>query len=262
MCTATRRGNYGAGRDRGLGDPRDRRSTRSPAAVFSPCSPDTRRPDRVRSSSASEPCAHCGFAAASACRSRSAAGHGRMRIVGVSRVPAVQSGNVCGDRSWHRRRGCRLRALASQILRICTGGLTCYNFVLDPLQAWRQHGRSAMAGLAAAVARAGCPRGLCLITADQRPGDIRNCRWRAMPTARPRARPGIPGDRVAEPRPRQQAPADDAATSRSSRRSASAVRQVIATVLWQSAAITVGRSRHRYRPRRARHVGGRPTEVC
>jgi hypothetical protein len=55
----------------------------------------------------------------------------------------------------------------------CTGDTTCYNFVLIRYRP----GTSlpvAAARLAAAVTRAGCPPGICLLTSDQRPGEIRN----------------------------------------------------------------------------------------
>jgi hypothetical protein len=55
----------------------------------------------------------------------------------------------------------------------CTGHATCYNFVLIRYRP----GTSlpvATARLASAVTRAGCPPGICLLTSDQRPGEIRN----------------------------------------------------------------------------------------
>jgi hypothetical protein len=55
----------------------------------------------------------------------------------------------------------------------CTGDTTCYNFVLIRYRP----GTSlpvAAARLASAVTRAGCPPGICLLTSDQRPGEIRN----------------------------------------------------------------------------------------
>jgi hypothetical protein len=55
----------------------------------------------------------------------------------------------------------------------CASGATCYNFFLlryrpgtDLRAAAAQVGRDAI--------RAGCPPGLCLVTTDQRPGDIQN----------------------------------------------------------------------------------------
>jgi ABC-type lipoprotein release transport system permease subunit len=51
--------------------------------------------------------------------------------------------------------------------------VTCYNFVLIRYRRGTSL-RAAAARLAAAVTRAGCPPGICLLTADQRPGEIRN----------------------------------------------------------------------------------------
>jgi hypothetical protein len=55
----------------------------------------------------------------------------------------------------------------------CDGSITCYNFFL-----LRYHDgtipATAAATLAASAAQAGCPPGQCTVTADQRPGDIRD----------------------------------------------------------------------------------------
>ena len=54
---------------------------------------------------------------------------------------------------------------------VCTGRATCYNFFL--LRYKPGTDLPAAAGrLEAAVTRAGCPKGLCLVTSDQRPSDI------------------------------------------------------------------------------------------
>ena len=54
---------------------------------------------------------------------------------------------------------------------VCTGRATCYNFFL--LRYKPGTDLPAAAGhLKAAVTRAGCPQGLCLVTSDQRPSDI------------------------------------------------------------------------------------------
>ena len=53
----------------------------------------------------------------------------------------------------------------------CTGRATCYNFFLLRYKAGTDLHASAVR-LETAVTRAGCPRGLCLVTADQRPSDI------------------------------------------------------------------------------------------
>ncbi len=95
-----------------------------------------------------------------------------MRIVGVTVFPLFsQATSAATDLGT----GAAVTAsvLSEPDPPLCTGSLTCYNFVLIRFKPGASR-RSAMAGLAAAVARAGCPRGLCLLTADQRPGDIRN----------------------------------------------------------------------------------------
>ena len=55
----------------------------------------------------------------------------------------------------------------------CTGHVTCYNFFLLRYQPGTDL-PAAASRLEAAVTRAGCPRGLCLVTTDQRPSDIRD----------------------------------------------------------------------------------------
>ena len=95
-----------------------------------------------------------------------------MRVVGVAVFPLFsQATSAATDLGTGA-------AVAASVLSepdppLCAGDLTCYNFVLIRFKPGASR-RSAVAGLAAAVARAGCPRGICLITADQRPGEIRN----------------------------------------------------------------------------------------
>lgn len=55
----------------------------------------------------------------------------------------------------------------------CVGGATCYNFFLLRYRSDTDLAAAA-ARLESAVSRAGCPPGLCLVTTDQRPGDIQN----------------------------------------------------------------------------------------
>jgi FtsX-like permease family/MacB-like periplasmic core domain len=55
----------------------------------------------------------------------------------------------------------------------CSARETCYNFFLLRYRPGTDL-RAASAQLKAAVTRAGCPPGLCLVTADQRPSDIQN----------------------------------------------------------------------------------------
>ncbi len=95
-----------------------------------------------------------------------------MRIVGVAVFPLFsQATSAATDLGTGA-------AVAASVLSqpdppLCANAPTCYNFVLIRFKPGASR-RSAVAGLAAAVARAGCPRGICLITADQRPGEIRN----------------------------------------------------------------------------------------
>jgi ABC-type lipoprotein release transport system permease subunit len=55
----------------------------------------------------------------------------------------------------------------------CAGHVTCYNFFLLRYRPGTNLPADA-ARLEAAVTRAGCPKGLCLVTADQRPSDIQD----------------------------------------------------------------------------------------
>ena len=66
----------------------------------------------------------------------------------------------------------------------CTGEQTCYNFLLLRLRpGTRVDGVSAT--LLARAARAGCPPGQCTMTADQRPGEVRD--YAALGTPRSRS---------------------------------------------------------------------------
>jgi putative ABC transport system permease protein len=56
---------------------------------------------------------------------------------------------------------------------LCAGTSTCYNFVLIRYRPGIDL-TAATARLAAAVTRAGCPPGICLLVIDQRPADIRD----------------------------------------------------------------------------------------
>jgi hypothetical protein len=55
----------------------------------------------------------------------------------------------------------------------CSGHVTCYNFFLLRYRPGTDL-RAASSRLLAAVTRARCPRGLCLVTTDQRPSDIQD----------------------------------------------------------------------------------------
>ena len=95
-----------------------------------------------------------------------------MRIVGSAVFAAFSVG---GGSSTDLGTGA---AVAASVLSqpnppTCTGRATCYNFFL--LRYKPGTDLPAAAGrLEAAVTRSGCPRGLCLVTTDQRPGDIQD----------------------------------------------------------------------------------------
>jgi putative ABC transport system permease protein len=55
----------------------------------------------------------------------------------------------------------------------CTGNMTCYNFILLRYKPGTNL-RAAAAQLTARVTATGCPPGFCLVSADQRPSDIRD----------------------------------------------------------------------------------------
>jgi hypothetical protein len=55
----------------------------------------------------------------------------------------------------------------------CASGATCYNFFLLRYRPGTDL-RAAATQVSRATIRAGCPPGLCLVTTDQRPGDIQN----------------------------------------------------------------------------------------
>jgi putative ABC transport system permease protein len=102
------------------------------------------------------------------------AGHGArpMRIVGVATFARFsQASSAATDLGTGAVVQAPVLSLPSP--PTCAGHVTCYNFVLIRYR----HGislRAAAARLAATVTRAGCPPGICLLTADQRPGEIRN----------------------------------------------------------------------------------------
>jgi hypothetical protein len=56
---------------------------------------------------------------------------------------------------------------------LCRTDVTCYNFFLVRYRPGTDKVQSAR-GLIAAVTKAGCPPGSCVVTVDQRPGDIKN----------------------------------------------------------------------------------------
>jgi putative ABC transport system permease protein len=97
---------------------------------------------------------------------------GWMRIVGAA---VFASFSVGGGNATDLGTGAAVPAavLSQPNPPACRGSVTCYNFFLLRYQPGTSLAAAA-ARLRAAVTRAGCPRGLCLITARQAPGDIRD----------------------------------------------------------------------------------------
>ena len=56
---------------------------------------------------------------------------------------------------------------------LCVTNATCYNFFLLRYRPGTDL-TAAAAQLTAAITKAGCPIGMCTVTSDQRPGDIKN----------------------------------------------------------------------------------------
>jgi hypothetical protein len=96
-----------------------------------------------------------------------------MRIVGVAVLPSfglyVLSSTDLGTGAVVST---SLLSIPSPAAR-CTGHVTCYNFFLLRYKPGTDLNATA-ARLTAAVTKAGCPIGSCIVTSDQRPGDIKN----------------------------------------------------------------------------------------
>jgi hypothetical protein len=96
-----------------------------------------------------------------------------MRIVGVAVLPSfglyVLSSTDLGTGAVVST---SLLSIPSPAAR-CTGHVTCYNFFLLRYRPGTDL-IAAAARLTAAVTKAGCPIGSCIVTSDQRPGDIKN----------------------------------------------------------------------------------------
>jgi ABC-type antimicrobial peptide transport system permease subunit len=95
-----------------------------------------------------------------------------MRIVGSAVFAAFSVG---GSSATDLGTGAAVSAsvLSKPNPRTCGGSVTCYNFFLLRYQPGTDL-RAAAVHLERAVTRAGCPRGLCLVTTDQRPSDIQD----------------------------------------------------------------------------------------
>ncbi|MGO9218506.1 MAG: FtsX-like permease family protein [Streptosporangiaceae bacterium] len=96
----------------------------------------------------------------------------RMRVVGSAVFAAFSMG---GGSSTDLGTGAAVaaRVLSQPNPPACGRGATCYNFFLLRYQPGTDLPQAA-SYLQAAVTRAGCPKGLCLVTSDQRPSDIQN----------------------------------------------------------------------------------------
>ena len=96
----------------------------------------------------------------------------RMRIVGVAVFPSFGRGAFAATDLGN---GAQVSAatLSAPNPPICVGPGTCYNFLLIRYRPGTDLSAAAKR-LVAAVTAAGCPPGTCVVTADQRPGDIRN----------------------------------------------------------------------------------------
>ena len=96
----------------------------------------------------------------------------QMRIVGVAVFPSFGRG---GFAATDLGNGAQVSAatLSAPNPPSCVGPGTCYNFLLIRYRPGTDLSAAAKR-LVAAVTAAGCPPGTCVVTADQRPGDIRN----------------------------------------------------------------------------------------
>ena len=96
----------------------------------------------------------------------------RMRVVGSAVFAAFSMG---GGSSTDLGTGAAVaaRVLSQPNPPSCGRGTTCYNFFLLRYQPGTDLPQAA-SYLQAAVTRAGCPKGLCLVTSDQRPSDIQD----------------------------------------------------------------------------------------
>lgn len=96
----------------------------------------------------------------------------RMRIVGVAVFPSFGRG---GFAATDLGNGAQVSAatLSAPNPPICAGPGTCYNFLLIRYRPGSDL-HAAAKRLLAAVTATGCPPGTCVVTADQRPGDIKN----------------------------------------------------------------------------------------
>jgi ABC-type antimicrobial peptide transport system permease subunit len=96
-----------------------------------------------------------------------------MRIVGVAIFPAFSRGSFTAT-DLGSGAAVQAEVLSEQSPQTgCAGRATCYNFFLLRYRPGAD-ARADGARLSAAVVASGCPPGSCLVSADQRPSDIRN----------------------------------------------------------------------------------------
>ena len=96
-----------------------------------------------------------------------------MRIVGVAVFPSFSRGSFTAT-DLGSGAAVQAKVLSEPSPQTgCMGRVTCYNFFLLRYRPGA-HTRADGARLQAAVIASGCPPGSCLVTADQRPSDIRN----------------------------------------------------------------------------------------
>jgi hypothetical protein len=99
-----------------------------------------------------------------------------MRIVGVATLPAFSRGSFAptdlGTGAIVPASVLSVRSNAAATT-LCLTNATCYNFFLLRYRPGTNLAAAA-AGLSAAVTKAGCPIGSCVVTSDQRPGDIKD----------------------------------------------------------------------------------------
>src|SRR6266536_1243159 len=91
---------------------------------------------------------------------------------GFGGLRGLQRGRRQRHRPGDRRRSLGLGAVPAES-PFCGPPQTCYNFFLLKYRPGTDL-QAAAAQVMRAVTRAGCPRGLCLVTTDQRPSDIQN----------------------------------------------------------------------------------------
>jgi len=96
----------------------------------------------------------------------------RLRITGVATFPLFSQATATPT-DLGTGAAVAARLLSTPDPPLCAGRATCYNFALVRYRPGVSRPATS-ARLAATVARAGCPPGVCLLVSDQRPADIRD----------------------------------------------------------------------------------------